>query len=94
MRPAFEESDLQNLHQLPDHRLRRDFIEGINSLRNKILVNCGPKTYEGTPLYGGSIASMIESYEKMMNDGAIPSIRTAWDQINEDEGVYAYDKAL
>lgn len=30
----------------------------------------------------------------MMNDGAIPSIRTAWDQINEDEGVYAYDKAL
>ena len=30
----------------------------------------------------------------MMNDGAIPSIRTAWDQINEDEGVYAYDMAL
>ena len=37
---------------------------------------------------------MIESYVKMMNDGAIPSIRTAWDQINEDEGVYAYDMAL
>lgn len=37
---------------------------------------------------------MIESYVNMMNDGAIPSIRTAWEQINEDEGAYAYDKAL
>lgn len=30
----------------------------------------------------------------MMNSGAIPSIRTAWQQINEDEGIYAYDMAL
>lgn len=29
-----------------------------------------------------------------MNNGSIPSIRTAWQQINEDEGINAYDLAL
>jgi hypothetical protein len=37
---------------------------------------------------------MIESYVDMMNNGAIPSIHTAWEQINEDEGEYAYESAL
>ena len=37
---------------------------------------------------------MIESYVNMMNDGGIPSIQTAWEQINEDQGILAYDKAL
>lgn len=37
---------------------------------------------------------MIESYVNMMNNGAIPSIHTAWEQINADEGAYAYDMAL
>lgn len=82
VRPAYEEEDLQNLNQLPSHQLRREFIEGVNSLRDRILTNCGPKRYDDTPLYGGSIASMIESYVNMMNKGAIPSIRTAWEQIN------------
>lgn len=66
----------------------------MNTLRDKILKNTGPKTYQENPLFGGAIASMIESYVNMMNNGGIPSIHTAWEQINEDEGVYAYDMAL
>ena len=50
--------------------------------------------YQDNPLFGGAIASMIESYVNMMNSGAIPSIHTAWQQINEDQGVFAYDQAL
>ena len=50
--------------------------------------------YQENPLFGGAIASMIESYVNMMNSGGIPSIHTAWEQINEDEGVYAYEQAL
>jgi len=42
------------------------------------LKNTGPKMYQDNPLFGGSIASMIESYVNMMNSGAIPSIHTAW----------------
>lgn len=60
----------------------------------KIQNNTGPKKYLGNPLYGGAIASMIESYVNMMNNGGIPSIHTAWEQINADEGIFAYDQAL
>lgn len=78
VRPAYEERDLQNLNQLPEHALRKDFIEGVNSLRDKILKNAGPKKYEDNPLFGGAIASMIESYVNMMNSGSLPDIHTAW----------------
>ncbi len=66
------------MNQLPEHALRRDFIDGVNGLREKILKNAGPKMYQDNPLFGGAIASMIESYVNMMNSGAIPSIHTAW----------------
>lgn len=29
-----------------------------------------------------------------MNHGAIPKIKTAWEQIAQDEGAYAYNRAL
>ena len=29
-----------------------------------------------------------------MNNGAIPSIKTAWESINDDEGVFAYQKGI
>lgn len=29
-----------------------------------------------------------------MNKNGIPTIKTAWEHISEDEGVYAYNKAL
>lgn len=50
--------------------------------------------YSDNPLYGGSIAAMIESYVNMINTGVIPSIQTAWQKINEDQGMYAYNKGL
>lgn len=54
----------------------------------------GPKMYEGTPLYGSSIASMIESYVNSMNSNGFPTIKTAWEHISDDEGVFAYNRAL
>ena len=33
VRPAREESDLQRLESLPNHALRKEFINGINGLR-------------------------------------------------------------
>ena len=54
----------------------------------------GPKMYNETPLYGSSIAIMLESYVNTINNGGIPSIQTAWESINDDEGVFAYEKAI
>lgn len=59
VRPAREESDIQRLDTLPDHSLRREFMEGVSLLREKIMRKAGPKMYDGDSLYGSSIASMV-----------------------------------
>jgi hypothetical protein len=38
-RPASDESDLQRLNELPDHALRREFIEEVKQLKVKIFKN-------------------------------------------------------
>lgn len=50
------------MNNIPDHYLRREFIEGVNNLREMIMHNAGPKMYEGEVITGPAIASMIESY--------------------------------
>lgn len=59
VRPAREESDLRRLQMLPEHALRREFIQSVNELRDKIMKETGPKIYDNMPLYGSSIASML-----------------------------------
>jgi hypothetical protein len=78
VRPAKEEQDLQMLEEMPEHALRREFIAGVNVLRDKILKEAGPKMYEGRPLEGGAIASMIVSYVDAINNENFPTIKTAW----------------
>ena len=82
------------MNDLPDHALRREFLSGIERLKDKIFKNAEPKQYEGEPLYGGSVVSMIETFVDSMNNGAIPNIKSAWEQIAEDEGAFAYNRAL
>lgn len=40
------------------------------------------------------MSSMIESYVEAFNSGKVPNIRSAWQQITEDEGASAYAQAL
>lgn len=56
--------------------------------------DAGPKMFDNTPLYGSSIVSMLENYVESINNGGIPTIKTAWEHISEDEGAYAYNRAL
>jgi hypothetical protein len=82
------------MNNIPDHYLRREFVEGVNNLRDLILRNTGPKTYEGEVITGPAIASMIESYVEAFNSDSVPNIKSAWQQISEDEGAAAFNRAL
>lgn len=59
IRPVDDEEELQRLNELPDFSLRPEFTRGINELREKIMANTGPKIYEGKPIDGYGMASMI-----------------------------------
>ena len=37
---------------------------------------------------------MLETYVNTMNEGGIPNIQSAWESINDDEGGFAYEKAI
>jgi hypothetical protein len=56
--------------------------------------NTGPKMYEGKPITGYAFAVMIENYVNAFNSGKVPNIKSAWQQIAEDEAAGAYNKAL
>lgn len=40
------------------------------------------------------MAVMIQSYADAFNNGSVPNIKSAWEQIAEDEGNEAYRNAL
>lgn len=42
---------------------------------------------------GPAMASMIENYIEAFNSGKVPNIKSAWQQISEDEGASAYNRA-
>ena len=94
IRPADSEADLKNLGLLQDSRLRPEFLEGVNTLRNKILSNGAPKIVNGEPLTTQMLGQMISKYVESINKGAVPNILSAWEQIGEDAALEAYDAAL
>ena len=57
---------------------------GVDRLKELIFRNAEPKMYDNQPLYGSAVVSMLECYVQSMNNGGIPKIKTAWEQIGED----------
>lgn len=49
--------------------------------------------FEGKQLFGNDMACMIEAYAQSINEGKIPSIKTAWEQIVDNEGDLAFSAA-
>lgn len=94
VRPVGDESELQRLDTIPDHALRREFIETIGTLREKLIRGCGPKTFGGEPVNGPVMVDLLESFAESFNSGKVPSIRSAWQQIAEDEGAAAFNAAV
>ena len=69
-------------------------MEGVNALRAKIIDNTGPKVYGGREITGYNMSVMIENYVEAFNSGGVPNIKSAWEQIAQDEGTEAYNHAL
>ena len=53
-------------------------MDGVNTLRNKIIDNTGPKLYGGKEITGPGMSIMIQSYVDAFNSGTVPNIKSAW----------------
>jgi len=93
VRPTHAESDLQNLDNLSNDKLRPDFLEQVIYLRKKIFSNCRPKTFNGVKLNSISYLNIIKDYIEVMNSGKLPSIDSTWNNLCKYENQKALGEA-
>jgi hypothetical protein len=94
VRPLLEEGNLQKLERTPASKLRKEFIEQVNYLRKTVLNSINPKKLNGQELNGDMFIDLIKSYVKMINEGAVPIIQTAWTYMRQNQAIVAKKNAL
>ncbi|GFR48846.1 hypothetical protein Agub_g10799 [Astrephomene gubernaculifera] len=85
VRPVTEEEALRNLESLPHEQLRPEFVQGVARLTATIHARAQPKRLGTQLLTGPLLAGMAAAYVKAINQGAVPTISTAWHNVAESE---------
>ena len=80
-RPHNEERELRRLADLPVSGLRREFRDGVEKVYQKILDRVRPKRFGDRRLDGPMLADLVRVYAESINEGAVPTIATAWEGV-------------
>lgn len=93
VRPVAEERDLQRVSSLGAGQLRNEFANQIQSLKSMIPNLASPKSIDGVQLNGKAFVALASNYIAAINAGSIPTIRTAFANVQEIQGREAVDAA-
>lgn len=85
VRPMHDERALNHLDALEPSQLRPEFSEGVSHLLKLLLSRAQPKRVGVAPVTGVMLAGLAEAYVAAINDGAVPTIATAWQGVAEAE---------
>ena len=91
VRPHADERKLRKLEEVDPRELRPEFREGMEALLENILGKAHPKSFQGCTLTGPVLAALVGEYVGAINDGAVPTIATAWQGVSEVECRKAVD---
>jgi hypothetical protein len=70
------------LKALPElSQLAPGFRNGVTKLTSGIMEGVGEKRVNGTTLDGAMLLSLTDAYVKAINEGALPTISTAWQNV-------------
>lgn len=83
VRPLVDETKLQNLDKMDYDELRLEFASQAMTFRKRIVTSVKPKTLQNQKLNGNLYCSMMSSYVKAINEGAVPNIENAWSYMCE-----------
>ena len=81
IRPVDAESDLKQLQDLPDSRLRPVFVDQMRHLRRRLVQTLRPKHVAGQMVTGPMFLGLLEEYTRAVSSGAVPQVMDAWTQI-------------
>ena len=93
-RPAVEEGDLHRLDSIPYASLRQTFRQKMDSLKEKIFREVKLKTLHGNAINGSGLVGMVQCYVSALNEGAVPSIESAWSNVSHIQSKKAVEVAL
>ena len=85
VRPVEKESELQNLENLPDEKLRKEFVEQAKFLKNKVIKKTKPKIFKKKNLNGFMLVELVQSILDAINNGSIPVIENSWKYVMQNE---------
>ncbi|KAB5560640.1 hypothetical protein DKX38_005597 [Salix brachista] len=93
VRPLNNENDLQRLDQISLDKLRPEFRAGLDALTKFVFERTRPKQVGPTVMTGPILVGITESYLEALNNGAVPTISSSWQSVEEAECRRAYDTA-
>ncbi|KAK7252117.1 hypothetical protein RIF29_35851 [Crotalaria pallida] len=93
VRPLNKENDLQRLDQISLDKLRPEFRSGLDALTKFVFERTRPKQVGATMMTGPVLIGITESYLNALNHGAVPTISSSWQSVEETECHRAYDSA-
>ncbi|XP_077227510.1 uncharacterized protein LOC143860648 [Tasmannia lanceolata] len=93
VRPLNNENDLQRLDQISLDRLRPEFRSGLDALTKFVLERTRPKQVGAVMMTGPILASITQSFLDALNNGAVPTITSSWQSVEEAECRRAYESA-
>lgn len=93
VRPTNSEEQLRKLDLMEISDLRPEFQTQVYKLRERILTKVRPKTLNGRALSGAMLANLLRAFVVAINEGAVPSIESAWTYICQNECAKAREEA-
>ncbi|XP_059658779.1 uncharacterized protein LOC132305110 isoform X2 [Cornus florida] len=93
VRPLSNENDLQRLDQILLDKLRPEFRSGLDAFTRFVFERARPKQVGATVMTGPILARITQSFLDALNNGAVPTITSSWQSVEEAECQRAYDIA-
>eukprot|EP00258_Populus_trichocarpa_P028683 XP_024444702.1 guanylate-binding protein 3 isoform X1 [Populus trichocarpa] len=92
--PLNNEADLQHLDRVLLDKFRPEFLSGLNMLAKFVFERTKPKQVGGTVMTGPILAGITKSFLDALNRGAVPTISSSWQNVEESECQKAFDTAI
>ncbi|XP_066362699.1 uncharacterized protein [Miscanthus floridulus] len=94
VRPVNDEKDLQRLDQLPLSNFRPQFRSGLDAFTKFVLDRTRLKQLGASTMTGPILAGLTQSFLDAINSGAVPTISSSWQSVEEAECRRAFDSAV
>jgi hypothetical protein len=94
VRPVVDESDLQRIDKTPYNKLRPEFRNQMDKVKDKIFDETPTKKILGHSIDGKGFVMLMTKYLESINGGGVPTIHSAWDSVARLESQSALEDSV